>query len=124
MKNVAIVGMTLQVDNPLVVATITITGSPAVKSKATDFIYQDGLTISVTNITVPSVGATIPDPGPYVVPMNSSALKSKAETKLVLLEGDKSDIINATPQIPGPTPSPVSFKVEVLTAGQIKVKAA
>lgn len=125
-KNIAVVGMVLVPDDPLVTATIAITGSPSSKAKATTGIYQDGLSLSVTAITYPSAGATIPDPGPYVVNMNSGALKVKAETKLVLLEDDLSDTINATPKIPSspnPIDFPVSFKVKIQSASQIKAKA-
>ncbi len=125
-KNIANESMILQVDNLIVVATISITGSSSTKVKAISGVYQDGLAISVTNITAPSAGATIPDPGPYNENIASSATKVKAETKLVLLEGDTSGTINATPKIPSspnPIDFPVSFKVEISSAGQIKAKA-
>ena len=123
LKEVANQSMVLFPDDPLVVCTIVITGSASTKVKAGGVgVYQDGLQISVSAITYPSAGATIPDPGPYVVAMNAEAQKVKAENKLVLRIEDLSDTISATPQIPGspPTDYPISFKAEIITAGQIK----
>jgi len=126
MKNIAVEGMTLIFSDPLVNGTIAIVGAASSKVKATTGVYKDGLEISVSAITYPSAGATIPDPGPYSSNINSSAVKVKAETILVLLEGDESDTINATPKIPNspsPIDFPISFKVKIQAAGQIKAKA-
>lgn len=118
--------MILAVDNPTVVATITQTGTPSVKTKLSNKgAIEDGYGLSVSAITAPGAGATIPDAGPYSVVINATAIKVKSSNKLACRKGDKSDIINATPQIPGvpPTPYPVSFQVEITDAGQIKAKA-
>ena len=128
MDNIAVVGMVLVPDDPLVIATIAITGSESTKAKAGTGIYPDQLSISVSAITYPSAGATIPDPGPYSENMNSSSqkVKLKALDKLVLLEGDESGTINATPKIPStpnPIDFPISFKIQIQSAGQIKAKA-
>lgn len=133
-ENVAVAGMTLVFDPSTVSGTILITGVASVKAKATNGIYQDGLSITVSAITVPTAGATIPDPGPYTSNISSSSLKVKAKLglipvesfELVLLEGDESDTIDATPQIPSspdPIDYPISFKIKISAAGQDKVKA-
>ena len=124
---VAVNGFTYQISNPLVVATVVLTGVPSVKNKAGgQGICKDGFGITVTAITVPSVGAVTPDPGPYNVTISATALKVKADNTLVLRVGDKTGTINATPYIPGtpPTPSPISFTIDIINAGQTKVKAA
>jgi hypothetical protein len=127
MKLVAVQGFTHAISNPIVVATVAPTGTPSVKCKAGWYgICKDGFTMSVSAITVPSVGATIPDPGPYTATFASTAAKVKADGTLVLLEGDETGTVNASPQIPGNpnnTPYPVSFKLSVSAAGQLKVKA-
>jgi hypothetical protein len=109
-----------------VLATIAGPVATGTKVKAGAVVLRDGDEITVTAITVPAAGATIPDPGPYTVAMVATATKSKAEGIEVLREGDLSDTVSATPQIPGtpdPTDYPVSFKCIVDVAGQIKVKA-
>jgi hypothetical protein len=126
LKNVAVQGMTLLLSDPTVVATVSIVDPPSSKVKAeTKGVYRDGAQVSVSAITVPSAGATVPDPGPYVVPLNATAAKVRAESDLVLRIDDESDTINAVPQIPGtpPVAYPVSFTVRVSVAGQSKVKA-
>ena len=120
-------------DNPpgTVVATITIAGAPSIKSKAGGKgVYLDGLQLQITNITAPSAGATLPDPASvpplfYPAVLSASALKVKADNKLVLRVNDVTSVISATPLIPGSPPVnyPVTFKVKVSNAGQIKVKA-
>ena len=125
-KLIAVESATLLQDDPNVVCTITPTGTPSNTCKAEGSgILKDGYTVSVSNITVPSAGATIPDPGPYVVAFESTATKVKVDGTLVLLEADKTVIINAIPQIPGSpnTPYPVAFKIEITAAGQTKVNA-
>lgn len=126
LKVVANEAMILMPDDMLVVCVIVITGIASLKCKAGGTgIYQDGLQISVSAITYPSAGATIPDPAPYIVAMNADAQKVKAENKLVLRVDDLSDMISATPKIPGspPVDYPITFKIEVIDAGQLKVKA-
>lgn len=130
---VAVQGMTVVVDqttvNPpgsAVVATIVVNPPSSTKCRGeSKLMHRDGDTITVSAITVPTANATIADPGPYTVGMNAAAQYVKAEGALVLREGDLSDTINATPQIPGspPTDYPVSFKCIVQVAGQTKVKA-
>ena len=127
LKLIAVEGMTIQFSDPTIVATVVITGSASIKSKAEGFgVYKDGLSISVSNITSPSNGATIPDPGPYTENFSATALKTKADGELVLRVDDETGTINATPKIPStPTPIdfPVSFEVQVSAAGQTKAKA-
>jgi len=125
-EQVAVSGMTLIIveGSPTpVFGTILITGSPSVKNKAGSGIYKDNLAIQVTNITSPP--ATIPDPGPKNSNIIATAAKVEADGVLVLRRGDKTGIINAIPKIPGspPVDYPVTFKVMITVAGQIKVKA-
>jgi len=128
---VAVQGMTVIVDPSTpsppgaVIATIAPLPPTGTKCKAGTLVYRDGDEINVSAITVPSAGATIPDPGPYKVKINASATKTKAEGIEVLVLGDLSDVINATPQIPGspPVAYPVSFKCTISDAGQTKAKA-
>jgi len=125
--DMAVIGMALIPNDPLVVCTIVVVGLPSIRLKADNLgVYLDGTIVAVTAITVPSAGATIPDPGPYNVPLNATAVRTKSESTLVLRKGDESDIINATPQIPGspsPTPYPVSFSIVIDSAGQTRSKA-
>jgi len=106
-------------------ATIVVSPPTGIKVKAeAKLVHRDGDQITVTNITVPTAGATIPDPGPYDVAMVATATKDKAEGIEVLREDDHSETISATPKIPGspPVDYPVSFKCIVSVAGQIKAK--
>lgn len=86
--------------------------------------YMNGTSISITSITSNSAGATIPDPGPYVSTI-VSARRAKENGVKVIAEGDKTGIMNATPQIPGtpPTPFPITFRVSVISGGQTKVRS-
>jgi len=125
MKAIAVDGATFMQNDPLVVCTIAPVGVPSIKCKAeTKGILKDGYNIIVSAITVPSAGASIPDPASYPVAFSTTATKVKADGTLVLLEGDLTPTINAVPQIPGspPTPYPVAFKIEIKVAGQTKVK--
>lgn len=129
---IAVQGMTVTADQTTVVppvtpVVVTIVVSPptGTKTLATALVHRDGDQITVSAITVPAAGATIPDPGPYNVAMEATATKVISEGTVVLREGDQSEIINATPQIPGspPTDYPVSFNCVVSVAGQTKVSA-
>lgn len=129
---IAVAGMTAIVDSstvspPGTVVCVIVNDPPTgTKVKAsTALVYRDGDTSKVSAITVPGAGATIPDPGPYTATWQSTAIKAKAEGKEVLLEGDKTTVINAVPQIPGtpPTNYPVSFQLVVQASGQVKAKA-
>lgn len=125
LKELAVLGMTLQTNPSTVVATMVMVSSPSTVTKAeAKGVYVDGDQVSVSAITVPSAGATIPDPGPYVVPFNAQAVKNKSEGDLVLRLDDETDTINATPMIPGDpnTPYPVSFTIKIVNANQTKVK--
>jgi hypothetical protein len=122
---IAVQGMTVQTNPATVTATIVVDPPTGSKMLCNAQVHRDGDEVTVTAITVPSAGATTPDPGPYTVPFNSSASKVSSEGKNVLLEGDESDTISATPQIPGspPTPYPVDFKIKITAAGQDKAFA-
>jgi len=135
MKLFAVDGMTLDFDpsNPAdtIQGTITILGSPSSKVFAKlspdKGVYLDGLQVQVSGITVPSVGATIPDPGPYTTTMNKTSDKNEelANNKFILRLDDESDSITAKPKIPA-SPSPVvystTFKIKITDAGQDKVE--
>lgn len=128
---IAVQGMAVIVDptspSPAgaVVATIVAAAPTGTKCRASALMHRDGDQITVTAITVPSAGATIADPGPYTVPLNATAVKSKAQGLVVLRTGDVSDVIEATPQIPGSPPSeyPVSFRCIISNANQTKALA-
>ena len=110
-----------------ITATITLTGIPSIKNKVNGngFCY-DGFSVSVTNITAPGAGATTPDPGPYTANFIATALKVNGldVNKFPLRVDDKTGIISATPVIPGgPTPFPVTFKIQITDAGQTTVQA-
>ena len=105
-------------------ATIVVLPPTGTKAKGENkLVHRDGDQITVTNITVPAVGATTPDPGPYTVALNATATKTKAENKEVLREGDQSNTINASPVIPGTGPYNVSFKCIISVANQTTSKA-
>jgi len=123
MKPIAVDGAVFVPDDPLVVCSIAPAGVPSIKCKLeAKGILKDGFNIIVSAIQYPSASATIPDPAPYPAAFETTATKVKADGTLVLLEGDLTATINATPQIPGspPTPYPISFKVKIDNAGQTK----
>jgi len=122
----AIVDVTTVTPPGTVVATIIALPPTSTKGLAENkAIYLDGDQIQVVAITVPSAGATIPDPGPYVVGITATASKCTLENKYPLRLGDQSSLISAVPQIPGSPPVnyPVSFKCVISNAGQSKVSA-
>jgi hypothetical protein len=99
---------------------------PSIKCKAEGKgMLKDGYQVIVSAITCPSAGASTPDAVAYPSTFETTATKVKADGTLVLLEGDLTATISATPQIPGspPVPYPVSFKIEIKLAGQTKVNA-
>lgn len=102
------------------------TGVPSAKVKAGgQGVCKDGFGLSVSAVTDPGAGATIPDPGPFSAQFSATATKVKADGTLVLRQDDQTGIISATPKIPGspPTPFPVQFRYKIAVAGQTKVKA-
>ena len=127
MELIAVDGATFLQDDPNVVCTITPSGVPSITCKAEGAgMLLDGYQVIVSAITYPSAGATIPDPVSYPAAFITSAAKVKADGTLVLLEGDLTATISATPQIPNspsPIPYPITFKIEIKAAGQTKVKA-
>lgn len=124
-KFIAVEGMTLEIDPISILGTISIIGDPSEKIKQDNKkVYLDNLEIQVTNITSPGDGATIPDTGPITSNIISTSEKSKDNGTLLLLNGDETGEISATPQIPGtpPTPFPVTFKIKISDPGQNKSK--
>jgi hypothetical protein len=132
-KYIAVQGMTVEVDqtSPIppgnVVATIVVSApTQSTCSAGGALMHRDGDQITVTNITVPSAGATIADPGPYTSNMDVQGWGNvKSENLPVLREDDISVVIGAIPKIPGPPdiPYPVTFECIVTAAGQTKVRA-
>ncbi|MBV6340981.1 hypothetical protein [Candidatus Magnetobacterium casense] len=132
LKEVAVQGMTVTVDQTSVipavtplVATILVNPPTGTKVTATALVHRQDDTVTVSAITVPAAGATIPDPGPYTKKIVAAATKTKAEGKLVARLDDLTETFSATPKIPGapPTDYPVTFKCKITAAGQTKVKA-
>lgn len=112
--------------DPSITGTIVIIGIPSLVHKVNGqgFCY-DGFQINVLNITAPALGATTPDPLTYPAFFSATATKEKEliTNKNVLRVDDKTGIINANPINPsGPTPVPVSFRIQIVNAGQIKVQ--
>jgi hypothetical protein len=129
MKCIAIDGFIPEISDPMVLATVSLCGIPSEKCKADGGgMCKNGFQATVSNISVPSAGATIADPGPFTVSFSATATKTKADGTLVLLEGDKTETIKATPKIPPippavePVPYPVSFELSIASAGQVKVR--
>jgi len=126
MTDIAIDSMTLIFSDPNIQGTIIKIGPASTKCKhqGTGYVL-DGYEVSVSAITYPTAGATIPDAGPYSANFSSSAQKSKGENELVCLQGDETGTINATPQIPGTPPLdyPISFTVQIQNSGQTKEKS-
>ena len=127
---IAVEGMTLAIvegSPTTVLGTISIIGSPSTINRINNNgVYLDGLEVSVTNITSPEGGATTADPGPVTGYINASVSKVKENGTLVLVNGDETDILNATPQIPGspkPTDYPVTFRVRIINSNNTKVEA-
>jgi hypothetical protein len=97
-----------------VIASIVVLPPTETKNRGENKLYhRDEDQIQVSNITVPAVNATIADTTVYTKKLLATALFDHADDdKLVLREGDHSEVINATPKIPGspPTPYPVAFQ--------------
>lgn len=129
LKNVATAGYSATLQVLVGVSpqgTVVDTGVPSAKVKAPaggNGIIKHGYGITVSAITDPGAGATIPDPVPYNVSYSAQAVKVKADGSLVLRLDDETGVINAIPIIPPSTPFPVSFKYKITSAGQTKVKA-
>ncbi len=124
MKQIAVNGFSYSISDPLVSATITLTGTPSNKVKAGgQRVCKDGFGATIAAITKPP--ATIPDPGPYNVTFSATATKVKADGSLVLRVDDVTGDITAAPKVPGtpPSPSPVTFHLKITNAGQSKVSA-
>lgn len=125
LKLIAVQGMTLVTNPSTVTATIAAAPPTGTKCSASALVHRDGDKITVSAITVPTAGATTPDPGPYTVAIVATAEKTKAEGLLVARQDDETEEINATPKIPGspPVDYPVTFTIKISAAGQTKAKA-
>ena len=134
-KPVAVLGMTLTIDPTTVVPpppapppTAVLVVNPPTATKvlaASALVHRDGDRIIVTNVAVPGAGATTVDPGPFEVAMEATVEKVPAEGEQVLVVGDQSETISATPSIPGPpvVPYPVTFKYVITDPGQTVFEA-
>lgn len=128
MTLVAVDGYTyeLVVDSPvgasITVASYVDSSSPSTKTlEDSKGVLMDGHQIVVTGVTADM--ATTPDATPKNANYSSAAEYTKEDGSLVLLEGDETGTINATPYIPGSpaTPYPVSFHYRISAAGQSKI---
>lgn len=121
-KNIAVEGMVMTFTPATVTGVITITGVPSLKSKATSLgIYKDGLSVSVA---APTDSATqMVGTGAGVGSFISTAIKTKADSTPVLLEGDVTGTITV-PAVHAVTgvPGTVVFTLTINSAGQIKVQ--
>ena len=106
---------------------IVLIGTPQDKEKAEgNGIYIEGLQVSISSISVPAVGASIPDVGLYTEEFVATAKKVKVEGSVVLRVDDETAIITAYPEIPATPdaiPYPTSFTIRITDANQTKVKA-
>ncbi len=130
MKKIAVQGMTL-VMKPPHTGVIFVFDPPSTRLAANGLgAFLDGTRIQVTNIITP--GFPIPDPGPYLVPLVATALRSRSTGLLVLREGDESDPQAFVPKLINPAPPPdflepvppVSFIIQIAAAGQSRSLAS
>ncbi len=129
LKKIAVEGMTLEIVNGLptpVTGDILINGVASTKCSIDGKgIFQHNLSITISNIK--SGTATTPDPTPVNANITATVQYVKAEDKLVLVEGDITAVLNATPIIPPPppagTPYPVTFQVQITDPNQDKAEA-
>ncbi len=130
-KNIVVDGVTLEPSDPNIQATIEIVSPSSTKVLCEGKgVYHDGDRVKVTDITYPVALAVSKDSGPYVVGFSSTCKKVFADGKLVVLEGDSTAEITATPkiprnppQVPEDVPVPVTFKIVAKGANQTKVLA-
>lgn len=126
MKNIAVEDMTFSFVPSTVYGVVALTGLPSTRLRADNkSVCLDEIGITVSGITAD--GAPTPDPVIYSSKLNASGSRLKSEEKAVLLEGDLSDSISATPLTappPGGTPVPVVFKIQISDAGQERVKTS
>lgn len=121
MKPVTVQGCTLTTDNATAQAAII--DSPSIKVKAEGKgVYKTPLTVQVVGATQGSFIQTAPSTGT----IESTAQKVKAESILVILEGDKT---NTPVQCPASDPNTgatttITVTVTVQSAGQTKVLGA
>lgn len=123
---IATAGYTYLVDPPTVLCTVIEVGTPSAKNKAGgDGMLLDEHELQITAITNPP--STIPDPGPYSLKFAATATKVKdiGSGKMVLVNGDETNQITASPQTPGspPVTVPVQIKYTIIVPGQINATA-
>lgn len=124
----AVKGMTVTLDPPTVLATVTEVGpaSQLVEDVGSgQGVAFDGYEFILSNITNPP--ATIPDPGPYSVTLEATAENVDDGAGVAVCRvDDESTTVTATPKVPGnpPTDSPVQVKLIVTAAGQVPTTAS
>ena len=122
MSNFAVAGMTVAPPSS-VNAAVTVNPVSHKMSAGGNSVHLDGDTITVAAINTAT--ASIPDPGPYTVKLKATQDRLKVNGKAVLMVGDKSEIINATPKTPAspnPIDTPISFQCEIVNAGQVRLR--
>ena len=128
MKVVAVVGAVLSVSPAAgssgVGGVASFTGTPSTKVRAGAPIYRGPTGATVSGVTNPAQGATIPSP-PLAAILTPSSTKVRAESQAPLRVDDEVTVV-VFPAQPGtpPVPVPTSMTIKVTAAGQSKVRAA
>jgi len=117
---IAVQGCTVLIKPPAT-GSLTITSVPSLKVLASGAgVYKQIMNISLSGVTIP--GTLINGSGAGVI--SPTAAKVTAESGLVLRQGDTGTITvnGTTPTTPFP-PATGTVDVEIIAAGQVKVKA-
>lgn len=124
LKNIAVEGCTLQLQNGT--GTITINpGQASAKVKCDGKAVYTALKFTVSGYTGGAI--TVSGSGAGSGEIISTAQKNKAEGKSVFLEGDKSAVVTINglqPSGSGTAPATATETVTIQMAGQSKVKGA
>jgi hypothetical protein len=129
MQLIAVSGFSYSISDmstPGIAGVIALTGIPSLKSFVNGKgVCKHNFSLTVSAVTCNVAGATTPDPVVHTATFQATAIKCKADGSLVLRINDKTAIISASPSIPGspPVPYPVTFKIQITNAGQIKVQS-
>jgi len=122
-KRVVVEGCTLQVVAPAT-GRVEITGAPSRHAVDGKGIYRGPLSISVSQVVLGTSGTAVA--GSAVGTIAPTAITT-LDGQAVLRVGDRVDgLVAADAQMPssgGPVPSPITFSVEIVDAGQQVVEA-